>query len=270
MSGGVSAARSRVSRYVTPRALVTNDDGIDPPGLVVLAEAAADAGFDVVAAAPDRQYSGASAAVTAVQQEGRTVTESRPPVGGAPAHAVRAAPAHIVVVAVHGWLDPPPDVVLSGVNRGANVGRAVLHSGTVGAALTAGLNGARGLAVSLDVPLEPTGPEHWDAVREHLHPVLRLLCDSPAGTTFSLNVPDRPATEHRALRTGPLDPEGSVRTVVAETGEDGMLVREVGTDRAPDPGSDRALLADGHPTLTALGGVHETTAPVLPDAGGLR
>lgn len=269
---GVSAAPLRVLHPVTsrPRALVTNDDGIESPGLAVLADVAAGAGLDVVVAAPDRQYSGASASVTAVQEQGRTVTEERPSLAGAPAHAVRAAPAHIVVVALHGWLDPPPEVVLSGINRGANVGRAVLHSGTVGAALTAGLQDARGLAVSLDVPLGSTEPEHWDAVRGHVEQLLPLLRDSAAGSTFSLNVPDRPAEEHRALRTATLDPEGSVRTLVEESGVDGVLLREVGTDRPPEPDTDRALLAEGHPTLTALGGLRAVAPPVLPGAGAAR
>ena len=249
---------------------MTNDDGIDSPGLATLADVAAGAGLDVVVAAPDRQYSGASAAVTAVQERGRTVTEERPPLAGAPAHAVRAAPAHIVVIAVHGWLDPPPDLVLSGVNRGANVGRAVLHSGTVGAVLTAGLQGARGLAVSLDVPLDSAAPEHWNAVRAHVDTVLPLLFDSPAGSTFSLNVPDRPAGEHRTLRTAPLDPEGTVRTVVAESGAGGVLVREVGTEHPAEPDGDRALLAAGHPTLTALDGLREVAPPALTITGMAR
>uniref|UniRef100_UPI0015F0B37D 5'/3'-nucleotidase SurE n=1 Tax=Pseudonocardia pini TaxID=2758030 RepID=UPI0015F0B37D len=102
------------------RALVTNDDGIDSPGLWVLADAAREAGFDVVVAAPDRQYSGAAASITAVQEDGRTVVEQVEGRGGHPAFAVRAAPAHIVVAAVQGWLDPAPDLVLSGINRGGN------------------------------------------------------------------------------------------------------------------------------------------------------
>lgn len=239
------------------RALVTNDDGIDSPGLGVLAMAAAGAGLDVVVAAPDRQYSGASAALIAEQVHGRTVTEERPPCAGAPAHAVRAAPAHIVVAALHGWFDPPPDLVLSGINRGANVGRAVLHSGTVGAALTAGLHGCRGLAVSLDVALGSTGPEHWDSVCDQLPRVLGVVGRAPVGTTFSLNVPDRPAERHRELRHAPLDPHGSVRTVVADSGVDGMRLSEIEIADRPEPGSDRALLAEGHPTLTALRGVCE-------------
>ncbi|MBW0102297.1 5'/3'-nucleotidase SurE [Pseudonocardia sp. KRD291] len=249
------------------RALVTNDDGVDSPGLAVLARAAAEVGFDVVVAAPDRQYSGSAASLTAVQTHGRTVTEERPPCGGAPTYAVRAAPAHIVVAALSGWFDPPPDLVLSGVNRGSNVGRAILHSGTVGAALTAALHDRRGLAVSLDVALGSTRDEHWEAVHEHLLPVLGLVEQAEVGTVLSLNVPDLPADRHRELRSASLDPRGSVQTLVEESGVDGMVVREVEVAGPPEPGSDRALLADGHPTLTALHGVGEAAERIdLPDS----
>ncbi len=137
------------------RALVTNDDGIDSVGLAVLARAALAAGLDVAVAAPAEQSSGASAAITAVRREGRTVVRRRelPDLRGVPAWAVDAQPGHIVVPALNGWLDPVQELVLSGVNHGANVGRAILHSGTVGAALTAGISPARSAATrqSLEV-----------------------------------------------------------------------------------------------------------------------
>ncbi|MFR9802288.1 5'/3'-nucleotidase SurE [Pseudonocardia sp. RS010] len=247
------------------RALVTNDDGIDSPGLAVLAEAASEAGLDVVVAAPEHQFSGASAALTAVQEDGRTVVQEVDGPGGLPAYAVRAAPAHIVVAGLQGWFDPVPDVVLSGINRGGNVGRAVLHSGTVGAALTAGLHDRRGLAVSLDVPLGAEEDEHWDAVREYLPRVLDLLLDSPLGSTLSLNVPDRPVERHRELRLAPLDPRGVVQTLVEDSDGQGLLLREVETGERAQPDSDRALLAAGHPTLTALRGLTEDPDLLVPE-----
>ena len=144
------------------RLLVTNDDGIGSPGITALARAAVDAGHDVVVAAPAEQSSGASAAITADQRDGDTPVR-HVELDALAAFAVQAQPAHIVLAAVRGWLDPAPDVVLSGINHGANVGRMVLHSGTVGAALTAGIHGVRALAVSLDVALRPAGPDrHWD------------------------------------------------------------------------------------------------------------
>jgi 5'-nucleotidase len=247
------------------RALVTNDDGIDSPGLATLAEAASGAGLDVVIAAPEHQFSGAGAAITAVQEDGRTVVREVGWPSGLPAYAVRAAPAHIVVAGLHGWFDPVPDLVLSGTNRGGNVGRAVLHSGTVGAALTAGLHDRRGLAVSLDVALGSDGDEHWDAVTAHLPRVLELLLDSPLGTTLSLNVPDRPVEEHRELRLARLDPRGVVQTLVEEADGQGLLLREAATGERAEPNSDRALLAAGHPTLTALRGLCEDPDLLVPE-----
>ena len=135
------------------RLLVTNDDGIDAPGIRFLARALADAGEDVVVAAPSQEASGMSAAMTAVEDEGRIVVTSHELDGlaGVEAYGVAGSPAFIALIASRGAFGPAPDLVFSGINRGANAGVAVLHSGTVGAAFTAAENGARALAVSLDV-----------------------------------------------------------------------------------------------------------------------
>jgi 5'-nucleotidase len=239
------------------RVLVTNDDGIDAPGLAVLARAAHDAGLDVVVAAPAEQSSGASAAITASRQEGRTPVAQveLPGLPGVPAFAVSAQPGHIVLGALRGWLDPVPGLVLSGINHGANVGRAVLHSGTVGAALTAAVHGVSGLAVSLDVALHPEGERHWSAAVPLVEQVLELLSAAPAGTVLSLNVPDRP--EPAELRRAPLAPFGTVQARV-EAAQDGPWeMHEVEVPDDPEPGSDSALLAAGFATVTALSLVAE-------------
>ncbi|WP_219414101.1 5'/3'-nucleotidase SurE [Pseudonocardia nigra] len=249
------------------RALVTNDDGIDSVGLAVLARAAQAAGLEVVVAAPAEQSSGASAAITAVRREGRTVVHRRelPELPDVPAYAVEAQPGHIVVAALSGWLDPAPEVVLSGINHGANVGRAVLHSGTVGAALTAGVRDARGLAVSLDVALHPTGERHWDAAAELFPRVLELLLDAPATTVLSLNVPDRPLVEQRELRHARLAKFGSVQARVDEVGDGALRLGEIEVGTRPEEGTDSALLAAGHPTLTALRSVAEDPDRLVPE-----
>jgi 5'-nucleotidase len=249
------------------RALVTNDDGIDSAGLAALTRLAAGAGLDVVVAAPAEQSSGASAAITAVRDEGRTLVERRdlPGFDGVQAWAVRAQPGHIVVAALTGWLDPAPDLVLSGVNRGANVGRAVLHSGTVGAVLTAAVHDVRGLAVSLDVALHPTGERHWDAADALFPRVLELLLDAPAGTALSLNVPDRPPSEQRELRHARLAAFGSVQARVDEVGDGGLRLGEIEVGTRPEEGTDGALLAAGHPTLTALRPVTEAEDRLVPE-----
>ncbi len=237
-----------------PRALVTNDDGIDSPGLHALAAAARDAGLDVIVAAPAEESSGAGASLTAVRREGRTVVTRRelPGLPGVPAWAVDAQPGHIVVAALNGWFDPAPDVVLSGINLGANVGRAVLHSGTVGAALTAGISDARGLAVSLAVALHPTGEPHRDTATAVLPPVLELLLDSPDGTVLSLNVPDLPAADLGPLRHAALARGGAVQTRVDEIRDGDLHLGEIEVSDEPEEGTDSTLLLAGHPTLTSL------------------
>lgn len=242
------------------RVLITNDDGIDAPGITALARAAVDAGYDVVVAAPAEQSSGASAAITADQRDGNTPVH-RVEFDGSPgvaAFAVHAQPAHIVLAAVRGWLDAPPDIVVSGINHGANVGRVVLHSGTVGAALTAGVHGVRALAVSLDVALHPTGSDrHWDTATALVPEVLTLLRELPEGTVLSLNVPDRPAADVGPIRPAHLAPFGTVQTRVDTSGDDHWHLQEIESDEPVDPGTDAALLAAGHPTLTALTPVQE-------------
>ncbi|OMC29966.1 5'/3'-nucleotidase SurE [Mycobacterium sp. GA-1841] len=249
------------------RALITNDDGIDSAGLHWLAAAARDAGLDVIVAAPAEQSSGASAALSAVRKQGRTIVERRelPGLDGVEAWAVHAQPGHIVVAALNGWLHPRPDLVLSGINHGANVGRAVLHSGTVGAALTAKISHTSALAVSLDVALHPTGERHWNTAADLLAPVLELLLDAPEATVLSLNVPDRPASEVGPMRHARLARGGTVQARVDDVGGSDLRLGEVEVTDEPEPGTDSALLAAGHPTLTALRSVEADDGELVQD-----
>lgn len=238
------------------RALITNDDGIDSPGLWALAAGAVEAGFAVTVAAPHVDASGVGGSVLAVREGGRVRLHPRelPGLDGVPAYAVEGHPAFIVHSAARGWLDPAPDVVLSGVNLGSNVGRAVLHSGTVGAALTAGIHGWRALAVSLDSGWDPPEQPHWDAVRHVLPSVLEVLLAEDEGTVLNLNVPDRAPAELGELREARLAAFGAVQVRVDQrSGDDGHgLHMSFGEGTPPVPGTDTALLAQGHPTLTRL------------------
>lgn len=255
--------------------LITNDDGIDAPGLRVLAEAARAAGHRVVVAAPAVQASGASASVITERRDGRVPVERRelPGLPEVPAYAVSAQPAFIALAALHGWFDERPSLVLSGINEGANLGRAVLHSGTVGAALTGGRLGVRSLAVSLDCAGTLTGtaraegtPEPlWATAADLVPEVLDLLAGTPAGTVLSLNVPDRPVNQLRELRAATLCADGQLQARVDNHDPGGLAVRMVGSDLELAPGSDAALLAAGHPTLTALRSVTEDLSLPLAD-----
>ncbi|MGW4948155.1 5'/3'-nucleotidase SurE [Actinoplanes sp. NPDC004185] len=272
------------------RVLVTNDDGVQAPGIQRLARAAHDAGHDVTVAAPREEASGMGAALTAVTDHGR-VTFSRVTLtglDGVPAFAVAASPAYIALLAGLGVFGPAPDLVLSGINRGANAGRAILHSGTVGAAVTAAAGGARALAVSLDVLSPAEGSEasagaaiaaldtaddeqrHWDTAAALARRLLPWLAGAPAGTVLNLNVPDRPADMVAGLRRATLAPFGQVQMAVAESGEDFVRMSiEQGAGRVP--GSDIDLLTEGYATLTAVRPLGEAGDLVLPvDTGIVR
>jgi 5'-nucleotidase len=135
------------------KVLVTNDDGVASPGLHTLARTLVDDGYEVIVVAPDREMSGSSAAIGQVHVEEGIDAERvvLPGLDGVPAYAVAGPPGLCVLSARLGGFGDAPELVVSGINPGANTGRAVLHSGTVGAALTAANFGCRGLAVSIDV-----------------------------------------------------------------------------------------------------------------------
>jgi len=171
-----------------PLALITNDDGIGSEGLRQLALAAVGSGLRVVVAAPMTESSGASASLTAAEADGRLVIEHRtlPDLHGRSIYAVGGLPAYIALVAARGAFGDVPDVVLSGINNGPNTGHAILHSGTVGAALTAAGQGISSLAVSLAIGTE----RHWEAGSAYASRVLPALLQSPPGTALNLNVPN--------------------------------------------------------------------------------
>jgi 5'-nucleotidase len=261
------------------RILVTNDDGVDAPGIRALAQAARDAGHEVVVAAPHEEASGMSAALTAVTEDGRIVMDRRD-WQGLIAYGVTASPAYIVVLASLEVFGPAPDIVLSGINRGANAGRAVLHSGTVGAALTAANDRVRAMAVSLDV-LNPVDADatasggavvvvpddavlNWETAARTAAGLLEWLASSPPGTVLNVNVPDRPFDQVPGLREATLAPFGQAQMAVAESGEGFVrtAIEKTGDERTP--GTDIALLAEGYATVTAIRPPSQLTGVRLP------
>jgi len=142
------------------RILVTNDDGIDSTGLCVLARAMLPHG-DVVVAAPDQEYSGAGAAIGALHIMRPEMRKAHID-GISEAWALSGPPALCVLFARLGLYGSPIDLVVSGINPGANVGRSVYHSGTVGAALTARNGGISGVAVSQAVAGFGIEGQGWD------------------------------------------------------------------------------------------------------------
>jgi 5'-nucleotidase len=233
------------------RCLITNDDGIDSPGLHALATVAVQAGFDVVVAAPASNASGASASITALTDGARIVIKSHrlPGLEDGSVYGVEASPAFIALTATRGAFGDPPDLVLSGINHGPNTGQAILHSGTVGAALTAAAQGITAMAVSLGIG---AGEQQWDTAAQYAADMLPGLVRLPAGTAVNLNVPNVEAAAVRGLRRAPLAGFGAVQTHIGERDAGYFTVQVSEIDASGEPDSDAALLADGWATLTAL------------------
>jgi 5'-nucleotidase len=233
-----------------PRVLVTNDDGVDSAGIAVLADAAAAHGLTVQIVAPCRNSRGASASLTAVTNAGRISIE-RGHIGSLPrvqVLGVDSAPAFIVRSALYGAFGPPPDLVLSGVNRGPNTGRAVLHSGTVGAALTAAVFGRRALAISADVGDPPT----WDAASAVAGLAIGWLLHAPDVTVLNVNVPNRDAGELRGFVPATLAPVGTVQGNVVGVDGSSLPVTFEDLDPSELQGTDAGALSDGYVSVTAL------------------
>ena len=256
------------------RVLITNDDGIHASGLRWLAWAAVNAGHEVIVVAPDYEASGSSASLTAVYRDRRLAvkrTEFDPPVE---AYSVQASPGYIVMLAIIGTFGRRPDLVLSGINRGANNGHVVLHSGTVGAALTAANHGIPAMAVSLDVmPADDSSGSlaeyfagvdsdslHWGTASELAHRLLSPMDSIPAGTVLNLNVPNRPLSTLRGVKYATLAPFGHVQMAVAETGEGYVRTTVERTTDRLQPDTDVALLGEGYASATVITTIQEVTA----------
>ncbi|MGH9009858.1 MAG: 5'/3'-nucleotidase SurE [Acidimicrobiia bacterium] len=257
------------------RCLVTNDDGIDSEGLRVLAQVALEAGFEVVVAAPRQESSGASASITAIEEDGHFVIEPRTLAGledSCTVLAVDGLPAFIALTGMRGAFGPAPDIVLSGINSGPNTGYAVLHSGTVGAALTASTFGARTMAVSLNVrtrtvsgaglPPSAQASPCWDTAAHFARRTLLTLLDSEPGTVFNVNAPNIPLEKVRGFEPARLARFGAVQTNVAERGKGYVKVTLAEIDAEYEPGTDAALVAAGYASITALQAVCEAGTTV--------
>jgi 5'-nucleotidase len=242
------------------RILVTNDDGVESPGIVALAKALAETEHDVQVVAPSTERSGSSAAVGTLHRlEPMAVTPvSWPELPSVPVLMVDAPPAMIVYAGCLGGFGAAPDLVASGINPGANTGHLVLHSGTVGAALTAAGLGVPGLAVSIgfgrDRNVLRTDPTwHWETAATLAVGALRWVVDPDGGPrVLNLNAPNRPLSEVRGVREATLAPYGTVWAASADSGSGDLLLEFKGNDIEPDPDSDLGLVRAGYASVTPL------------------
>lgn len=178
------------------RILVTNDDGYHAPGLEVLEEIARQFSDDIWVCAPAEEQSGA----------GHSLTLNHPvrlQKFGERRFAVRGTPTDSVMMALRTVMDGPPDLVLSGVNRGANLGDDITYSGTVSAAIEGALAGIRSIALSQVYSREGMGDDvPFSAAREWGAKVIKPLLGAqfPARSLVNINFPPIPAGDVKGIR----------------------------------------------------------------------
>ena len=179
------------------RILLTNDDGVHARGLALLETVARRLSDDIWVVAPSEEQSGAGHSLTLTEPVRlRHHGEQRFSVTGTPTDAVMLALAHVMK-------DSPPDVILSGINRGANLGEDVTYSGTVSAAMEGALAGVRSIALSQAYSREGMGDtvpfaaaEEW--AERVLAPLLKF--DTAAGTLINVNFPAVPPGDVKGIR----------------------------------------------------------------------
>jgi 5'-nucleotidase len=227
------------------RILLSNDDGYFAPGLIALSEALADLG-EITVVAPERDYSGAS----------NSLTLDRPLRVRQAANGffhVNGTPTDCVHMAVTGLLDQAPDMIVSGINHGANMGDDTLYSGTVAAATEGFLLGIPAVAVSL---VRESG-NHFAAAARVAHELVRELQARPLTepTLLNVNVPDLPYAQLGARQITRLGKRHKAEPVIKSTNPRGDIVYWVGAaGGAADagPGTDFYAVERGAVSITPL------------------
>jgi 5'-nucleotidase len=212
--------------------VVTNDDGVQAPGVLALATAMRTLG-EVEVVAPSINQSASGHKKTLFQD----IPYSRVTLAdGSEATSVGGSPADCIALAALGLIRWPPQIVVSGINRGPNMGQDITYSGTVTAALEASISGVPAVAVSLDNRNANTVEDYAEAARVAVQVVQRALEQKlPAFTILNLNVPALPRVKGiRLTRQGvriyqdELEIKEAVARIVGP--EPGGMFEEAGTD----------------------------------------
>ena len=187
------------------RILLTNDDGINAPGLQALRRIAAELSDDIWIVAPETNQSGASHSLTLHEPLRCREVEDR-------TFAVKGTPTDCVIMAVrHLMKDGLPDLVLSGVNQGANIAEDVTYSGTIAGAIEGTLLGVRSIALSQTFGFNKDETIYWETAIAHGPGLIKRLLDTgfPADVLLNINFPDLEPEDVKGMavtRQGRRDP----------------------------------------------------------------
>lgn len=249
-TGGATRTEARPKGRGRLRVLLTNDDGIASPGLLALARAVSRAATTFVVA-PEQERSAASHAIT-LHKPLRAPRAALPGMD-VPAWATNGTPADCVVLGVLGLLARPPDVVVAGINAGANLGMDLIYSGTVSGAVEAALFGIPAIAVSVaglrDI--------HWEPAAEFAALLVRQVAAHglPPDTFLNVNLPNRPAGGITGVEITRQSARRYVSRVEKRSDPRGRdyywLTGSVDTEEGP-AGTDAWAVAQGRISVTPL------------------
>lgn len=226
------------------RILLSNDDGIHAPGIQTLARALREFA-EVQVVAPDRNRSGASNSLT-LETPLRTFTHENGDIA-----VQMGTPTDCVFLGVNKLMQPRPDIVVSGINAGPNLGDDVIYSGTVAAAMEGRHLGLPALAVSLN------GHQHYASAAAVTCTLLRALSHAPlrTGRILNVNVPDLPLEQikgFRVTRCGSRHPADQVICTEDPRGQPLYWIGPPGQKLDAGPDTDFAAVEAGYVSLTAL------------------
>jgi len=222
------------------RILMSNDDGIYSPGILALAEAAAQFG-EVQIVAPDVEQSSMGAAITA----SRPLRVRKTPIKNFDAYRVNGTPSDCVAMGLHLW--PGADVVLSGINLGSNLGNSIWHSGTLAAAKQAILFGTRGIALS--TPMEEDEPDFAN-LESSVKTVLDLLIPHREARLLNVNLPVN-AKGVKWTRQSVRHYDGKIIPDKDPSGREHFWFTVTPLEKA-EPGTDRWAIENGWISITPL------------------
>lgn len=239
-----------------PRLLVTNDDGIESPGIHSLARRLATE-FEVIVVAPREDMSGTGTALGRFDPEAGVQMQAHSLEGVDRAFSVDGPPGLAVLASALGAFGRKPDMVVAGINAGLNTGHSVLHSGTVGAALTARSLGMCGLAISLD----HSEPWCWDEAAEVAASAARWLIQHGPGAVLNVNVPGRLLRQMKGATWADLDEFGHIRLATANLPGELLEFDVRSSTTGVNPSSDTALCRAGFVTFTLLESIEPAPTP---------
>lgn len=230
------------------RVLVSNDDGVDAPGIRVLAAGLRAAGHQVITVAPDRDRSGASNSLT-LDMPVRVLRQDES------TWRVYGTPTDCVHVALTGMLDEEPDIVVSGINNTANLGDDVIYSGTVAAAMEGRFLGFPAIAVSL-ATVDHVGRHYETAARAAVEIIKRLATDPlPADTILNVNVPDVPWDAIEGFEVGRLGNRHRAEACIPQAdprGRQWFWIGPAGPEQDAGPGTDFNAVRRGCISITPI------------------